>query len=115
MVKAGGDYGSTLLWVLLLSCLFSFVLMEAYGRYAVVTGKCNTRYQDKTQRRKVSCQTSGYRDSAWAVELSFWNFEHNFQRGRRTYRNVCARSAEYLPLDIIGCDIHYPDNVFYFN
>ena len=38
MVKAGSDYGSALLWVLLLSCLFSFVLMEAYGRYAVVTG-----------------------------------------------------------------------------
>ena len=38
MVKAGSDYGSSLLWVLFLSCLFSFVLMEAYGRYAVVTG-----------------------------------------------------------------------------
>ena len=38
MVKAGSDYGPALLWVLLLSCLFSFVLMEAYGRYAVVTG-----------------------------------------------------------------------------
>ena len=38
MVKAGSDYGSSLLWVLFLSCLFSFVLMEAYGRYAVVMG-----------------------------------------------------------------------------
>lgn len=28
-----------LLWVLLLSCLFSWVLMEAYGRYYLVTGE----------------------------------------------------------------------------
>jgi manganese transport protein len=39
MAKAGSQYGMQLLWVLLLSCLFSWVLMEAYGRYAVVTGE----------------------------------------------------------------------------
>lgn len=39
MAKAGSEFGSQLLWVLLLSCLFSWTLMEAYGRYAVVTGK----------------------------------------------------------------------------
>ena len=39
MAKAGSQYGMQLLWVLLLSCLFSWVLMEAYGRYAVVTGQ----------------------------------------------------------------------------
>ncbi len=38
MVKAGSEFGMQLLWVLVLSCLFSWVLMEAYGRYAVVTG-----------------------------------------------------------------------------
>lgn len=38
MAKAGSDFGMQLLWVLLLSVLFSWVLMEAYGRYAVVTG-----------------------------------------------------------------------------
>lgn len=39
MVKAGSQFGMQLLWVLALSCLFSWVLMEAYGRYAVGTGK----------------------------------------------------------------------------
>ncbi len=38
MAKAGSQFGMQLLWVLFLSCLFSWVLMEAYGRYAVVTG-----------------------------------------------------------------------------
>ncbi|WP_282136725.1 Nramp family divalent metal transporter [Seonamhaeicola maritimus] len=39
MSKAGSQYGSQLLWVLVLSCIFSWTLMEAYGRYAVVTGR----------------------------------------------------------------------------
>lgn len=38
MIKAGSQFGMQLLWVLALSCLFAWVLMEAYGRYAVVTG-----------------------------------------------------------------------------
>ncbi len=39
MIVAGSSYGMQLLWVLFLSCLFSWVLMEAYGRYAIVTGE----------------------------------------------------------------------------
>lgn len=39
MAKAGSDFGMQLLWVLVLSVLFAWVLMEAYGRYAVVTGE----------------------------------------------------------------------------
>lgn len=39
MVVAGNNYGMKLLWVLLLSCIFSWVLMEAYGRYTLVTGE----------------------------------------------------------------------------
>lgn len=39
MAKAGSQYGLQLVWVLFLSCLFSGVLMEAYGRFAVVTGE----------------------------------------------------------------------------
>lgn len=39
MVVAGSQYGMQLLWVLFLSCLFSWVLMEAYGRYYLVTGE----------------------------------------------------------------------------
>ena len=38
MATAGSRYGMQLLWVLFLSCLFSWVLMEAYGRFAVITG-----------------------------------------------------------------------------
>ena len=39
MAKAGADYGLGLLWVLALSCLFSGVLMSAYGRFAAVSGE----------------------------------------------------------------------------
>lgn len=39
MIKSGSQYGMQLLWVLLLSVIFAAVLMEAYGRYAVVTGE----------------------------------------------------------------------------
>ncbi|MFI4912175.1 MAG: Nramp family divalent metal transporter [Sedimentisphaeraceae bacterium JB056] len=39
MSKAGSEFGTQLLWVLALSCLFTWVLMEAYGRCAVVTGE----------------------------------------------------------------------------
>lgn len=39
MIVAGSTYGMQLLWVLALSCLFSWVLMEAYGRYYLVTGE----------------------------------------------------------------------------
>ncbi len=38
MATAGARFGMQLLWVLVLSCVFSWTLMEAYGRYAVVTG-----------------------------------------------------------------------------
>ncbi len=38
MAKAGSQFGMQLLWVLVLSCLFAWVMMEAYGRYAIVTG-----------------------------------------------------------------------------
>jgi Mn2+/Fe2+ NRAMP family transporter len=38
MTKAGSQFGMKLLWVLALSCLFSWVLMEAAGRFALVTG-----------------------------------------------------------------------------
>lgn len=43
MLKAGADYRMGLLWVLALSCLFSWVLMEAFGRFAVVTGSTAIR------------------------------------------------------------------------
>lgn len=39
MIKAGSEFGMQLLWVLALSCFFSWVLMEAYGRYSLVTGE----------------------------------------------------------------------------
>ena len=39
MASAGSRYGMSLLWALFLSCLFSFVMMEAFGRYTAVSGK----------------------------------------------------------------------------
>ncbi|PCJ96113.1 MAG: iron transporter [Flavobacteriaceae bacterium] len=39
MIVAGSTYGMQLLWVLLISCVFSGVLMFAYGNFALVTGE----------------------------------------------------------------------------
>lgn len=39
MARSGSEFGMQLLWVLSLSVFFAWVLMEAYGRYAVVTGE----------------------------------------------------------------------------
>nr|MBI1229184.1 divalent metal cation transporter [Cytophagales bacterium] len=48
MAKAGSQFGMQLLWVLFLSCFFSWVMMEAYGRYAIVTGQTSI-YSFKTK------------------------------------------------------------------
>lgn len=39
MIVAGSTYGMQLLWVLFLSCIFSGVLMFAYGNYALISGE----------------------------------------------------------------------------
>ena len=39
MIVAGSKFGMQLLWVLFLSCLFSGVLMFAYGNYALITSQ----------------------------------------------------------------------------
>ena len=39
MIVAGSTYGMQLLWVLLLSCIFSGLLMYAYGNYALISGE----------------------------------------------------------------------------
>jgi Mn2+/Fe2+ NRAMP family transporter len=39
MAKVGAEYGMTLTWVLLLSSVFTYILMVAYGQTTLVTGK----------------------------------------------------------------------------
>lgn len=39
MAKAGADYGMTLLWSVLISCLATYVMIVTYGRYTLVTGE----------------------------------------------------------------------------
>ena len=39
MAKSGAEFGMSLFWALLLSCVFTFVLMVAYGKVTLVTGK----------------------------------------------------------------------------
>jgi len=39
MIVAGSTYGMQLLWVLLISCFFSGLLMYAYGNYALISGE----------------------------------------------------------------------------
>lgn len=39
MAKTGAEHGMTLFWALLLSCIFTYILMVAYGKLTLVTGK----------------------------------------------------------------------------
>jgi len=39
MASAGSRYGLSLMWTLILSCVFTFVLLVAYGRYTLVSGE----------------------------------------------------------------------------
>ena len=39
MAKAGADYGMTLLWTIVVSCLCTFFMINIYGRYTLVTGQ----------------------------------------------------------------------------
>ena len=39
MAKAGADYGMTLLWTIVASCLCTFFMINLYGRYTLVTGE----------------------------------------------------------------------------
>ena len=39
MAKAGAEYGMSLLWTIIASCLCTFVMINLYGRYTLVTGE----------------------------------------------------------------------------
>jgi len=39
MAKVGAEHGMTLSWALALSCIFTYILMVAYGKTTLVTGK----------------------------------------------------------------------------
>lgn len=39
MAKAGAEYGMTLFWAIVLSCIFTYILMVAYGQITLVSGK----------------------------------------------------------------------------
>lgn len=39
MAKAGATYGMSLLWTVLISCVATYVMIVAYGRYTLVTGE----------------------------------------------------------------------------
>ncbi len=39
MAKAGADYGMSLLWTIVASCLCTFFMINLYGRYTVITGE----------------------------------------------------------------------------
>lgn len=39
MAQSGANHGMSLFWALILSCLFTYILMVAYGRLTIVSGK----------------------------------------------------------------------------
>jgi len=38
MSKAGADFGMSLLWTLVISCIFTFVLIHIFGKFTIVSG-----------------------------------------------------------------------------
>jgi len=48
MAKAGAQYGMSLFWTVILSCIFTYILMVAYGQLTLVSGK-TALYNIKTQ------------------------------------------------------------------
>ncbi len=48
MAKSGAEHGMTLFWALILSCVFTYILMVAYGQVTLVTGH-TALYNIKTQ------------------------------------------------------------------
>jgi manganese transport protein len=74
MTVAGADYGTQLLWVLAFACLFSFVLMEAFGRYGVVTAdttihsfKTRLGIDDKARKTVAILTIIGVVMAQWAA------------------------------------------------
>ena len=39
MAKTGAEHGMSLFWALVLSCVFTYILMVAYGKATLVSGK----------------------------------------------------------------------------
>lgn len=50
MAKAGAEHGMTLFWALVLSCIFTYILMVAYGQVTLVSGR-TALYNIKTHLR----------------------------------------------------------------
>ncbi len=50
MAMAGAEHGMALTWALVLSCIFTYILMVAYGKTTIVTGK-TALYNIKTSFR----------------------------------------------------------------
>ena len=51
MARSGAEHGMTLFWALLLSCIFTYVLMVAYGKVTIVTGETALSNIKSTFRR----------------------------------------------------------------
>jgi Mn2+/Fe2+ NRAMP family transporter len=61
MSKSGALYGTQLLWDVLLSCIFTFVLMIAYGKTTIITGRTSlTNFRLKFQKYNVGTILSIY-------------------------------------------------------
>jgi manganese transport protein len=48
MASSGSRYGMSLFWSLLLSCLFTFVMLVAYGKYTLISGQTAIRSYRKS-------------------------------------------------------------------
>jgi Mn2+/Fe2+ NRAMP family transporter len=76
MARAGAQFGMTLFWALILSCIFTYILMVAYGQMTLVSGK-TALFNIKT-RLKGGKLLALYYDRAhyWRSIGPDWNYGH---------------------------------------
>ncbi len=80
MIVAGSKFNMQLLWVLLLSCFFSGILMFAYGNYALITGETALfGFKKHFKFGKDLAIANYYWYYVWAMEFTNGNFRDFIQ------------------------------------
>lgn len=54
MASAGASYGMILTWAVLISCIFTYILIVTFGRYTIVTGESSLQSFKKHFGKKVA-------------------------------------------------------------
>jgi len=84
MAKAGADYGMSLLWTIVASCLCTFFMINLYSRYTLVTGETALLVADISSEWSKTMIDGGIAPIWFAAFFSalvffiFWNGKTQF-------------------------------------